>query len=767
MSSRGAAASGTPAAAAATLGRVEVEDRPPLALIGRAGDPESALAFTASHARGSMLSAALSGLVGARLEALGLNGAETRAHALGFEVSCLARDAEHAERFIETVYAALETPVRANEPALGRALREAQAVRALPFAGAGDQATAACSGDLGSVPGAAEPDLGTAAGLAALEGARSAVFRARAAAFAALGADEFLEAAASALASADDWPTEAPDHDPWPTADLVTADSNGSARRLSIALRVADADAAVAAGAALGAPGSDLVARLSALSPAWTLERSVAIARPRGACLRLDVAPPRAEQGPTAGEIGRAAALVESTARSAMKRAEPGALDESLLRPPDPRRAAALAAWRALEGREKPGPERFAIAYVADANDRPSVPEVTRAVTAARARIGKRSFELTESVEAGQGELWLLLASSCGTGGESAADAGALSLALRAVSDGLSTDAVWLEPWVSADGVGLLAHGPRQDPREPAEQHARRLARVLGRAFVQRLEGPSVAIARDALGRELGGQPFVGWARALEGLSPDRPSLLEPRGTFTSVSAITNESLERVRRQLVQLPLRLSMLANVNPSQVDAAADEVEGWLLPFRTELKACTPPGIVPPRRGSLELGSAEADVREGAYIGVVLDEASPRAARALELTTFLLNRPGGLLEHALAGPKLGATARAHALGGARRPSLLIDVRALPEDVPEGVARVRGLLERLSQGAVTPGELKLAEAELERRDALGRLDPRRRIVELWRGARPPAVDLPTLRALHAGFRTPAHWIVQVKTTP
>jgi hypothetical protein len=759
--------SGAPESAAATLGRVDVDARPPLALLGRSGDPESALAFTASHSRGPLLSAALSGLIGARLEGLGLVGAESRAHALGFEVAWLARDAEQAERFIGALHDALETPVRASEPALARARREAQAVRSLPFAGLGDATVAACSGDLGILPGAPEPDLGSAAGLLHLEAARAAVFRAGAAAFAALGPREFLEAAASALASGDDWPTDLPDIDAWPAADVVTAESGSSSRRLSVALRVPDADAAVAAGATLGAPGSDLVARLSAFAPAWSLERSAAIARPRGACLRLDVTPPRAEQGPTASEIGRAAALVESTARAAMERAEPGALDESLLRPADPRRAATLAAWRALEGREKPGPERIAVAYVTDSKDRITSTDVTRAVANARAWIGKRSFEVAERIEAGQGEIWMLLASPCGTGGEARADAGALALALRAVSDGLSTDAVWLEPWVTADGVGLLAHGPRQDPREPAELHARRLARVLGRAFVQRLEGPSVAVARDALGDELGGQPFAGWARALEGLAPDHPSLLEPRGTFASVSAITNDSLERARRQLAQSPLRLSMLANVNPHQVDAAARELDGWLLPFRTEQRACTPLGIIPPRRGVYELGAAEADVREGAYIGAVFDEASPRAARALEITTFLLNRPDGLLEHALSGPKLGATARAHALGGARRPALLIDVRALPQDVPEAVARVRSLLERLAQGGISPGELKLAETELERRDALGRLDPRRRIVELWRGARPAALDLPTLRALHASFRAPAHWIVQVKNAP
>jgi hypothetical protein len=215
---------------------------------------------------------------------------------------------------------------------------------------------------------------------------------------------------------------------------------------------------------------------------------------------------------------------------------------------------------------------------------------------------------------------------------------------------------------------------------------------------------------------------------------------------------------------LLQAPLKLTLLANVSETQSDVAASEIEEWLLPSRSELRACSPLAQAAARRGAIELGNSEADAREGAYVGVVLGEESPRAARVLELTAFLLNRPGGFLEQSFASPKLAATARAHALGGARRPALVIDIRALPQDLPEGIARVRSVLERMAVGGVTPAEFKFAEAELDRRDALARLDPRRRIVELWRNTRIPPIDLAVLRSIHASLRGPSHWIVQVK---
>ncbi len=96
-----------------------------------------------------------------------------------------------------------------------------------------------------------------------------------------------------------------------------------------------------------------------------------------------------------------------------------------------------------------------------------------RSIRCAQKCIGSRKngSEITHrriervKVERGQDELWVLLASPCGVTAERSADAGisATFLTRRAASIGgprIGSD-VTLEPWFSADGVGLVAHGRR------------------------------------------------------------------------------------------------------------------------------------------------------------------------------------------------------------------------------------------------------------------------------------------------------------------
>lgn len=747
--------------------RVVVEDRPPLTLVARGGDPQAAAAFVARHGRGGPASAALLGLVAGRLESAGVSGFEARAHGLGIELSRLVASEDELSRFFAAVQRSLAAPVRAGEPALARAKGELASLSALRFAGPGEAAVARCSGELGLGEGPAAPDLSSAAGLGWLEAVRNASFRADAAAFAVLGGEALLSAAADALEDSDSWPSEGADEDPWPESDFAAVDREGGTRQLSLALWLPDADAAVFAGASLASPGSELLVRLEHLTPAWRLTRASAIARQRGACLRLDVTPRAAgDPGPPASEVALVAALVERSARAALAQAEPGALDESVLRPSDPRRAALLAAWRGLpsgDAREEP---RRSVAYIGGPSDSLTSADLARALENARARLLRPSVEVSERLESGQGELWLLLASPCGTAAETLSDAGAFALTLRTLAENMSGRGVRFEPWITPDGVGLLAHGPRLSPSEPALTQASRIAAALGRALTAPLDGAALGSARAELLKELGGRPFPGFALALEGLAPDHPSWLEPRGLFRSVSELPTEGLERARRLLLSSPLRLSVLSSA-AAQARAASIELESWLSPLRSEPRDCAVVRPEAPRRGQARVEAPRDGAFEGAYVAVALGSPGADSARIAELSALLLNRNGGLLERALASGGGAGTARAHALGGTRRPALLVDVRALPERLPDAVGRVRNALDQLARGAVRSDDYAEAARELERLELQARFDPRRRIVDLWRAEPLPQPNLAAVRAAQAGLGSAAHWVVNVVPGP
>jgi len=128
------------------------------------------------------------------------------------------------------------------------------------------------------------------------------------------------------------------------------------------------------------------------------------------------------------------------------------------------------------------------------------------------------------------------------------------------------------------------------------------------------------------------------------------------------------------------------------------------------------------------------------------------------------LLLNRPGGWLEQALSN--LTARAQARFVGGSAAGGIVIRIAAPEATEPAAVAQVRGLLARLGRGALTAEELALANRELARAELESSLDPRRRIVELWRGAGPPAVlDLNGLRTFHGRLAAGSQAVVYVRS--
>ncbi|HET9933069.1 MAG TPA: hypothetical protein VFQ35_20340, partial [Polyangiaceae bacterium] len=689
-----------------------------------------------------------------------------RAHGLGFEIARAADGEADVRRFVTALRAALAEPVRPADPALARAQREVEALRALTFSGPGEAAVSACSGEIGFERGAPIPDFTSPAGTAELEATRASVFRTGAAAFAALGSTSVLDAATRALGSDAPWPRGDADDDPWPEADGVFVDTGAGPRRLSIAIRSPDTDAVLATGLALRTDRSALSQRLDALSPPWRLERASAVARLRGACLRLDLAPPKGDPAPSPEEIARAALVAEISVQEALAHTEPGAADETVLRPSNPLRAAGVAAWRALlrdDDEEKP---RSVLSFASENGDAISAADVGKALAALRARQSRTTIEVSSRPEAGQGELWLLLASPCGSGLESAADAGAVSLALRSMALGGASEEVELEPWVTSDGAGLLAHAARKDARETALAEAERVARVLGRAFAQRLGGAEIGTARAALLTQLGGRPFVGWSTLLEGLAPSHPSWLEPRGLWATVSELSGDELERTRRFLLAGPLRLAVLANRGEAQVPAAARTLEDWLMPARGNVSDCSLPRGELPRRGEVRVRQAGAQY-EGAYVGVVLAQTGLRGARAAELAELLLNHPRSAMQRGVTARAPGASATARALASVRRPALVVEIRAMPEQLSAAIAVVRAGLDELGRGEFTNEAFAQALARLGEREAEERFDPRRRIVDLFRGASAPELDAGSVKSALSSFTMSSQWTVSTAPPP
>jgi hypothetical protein len=628
---------------------------------------------------------------------------------------------------------------------------------------------AACSAELGRAKAGARQ-------LAArdIEHWRKQVHRSGAVAISAIGDTPVLDATGEALGNLEAWPDGDGPDDPWPSRDAIGVSSSDGERNLSVALRIPAAGSALDAARTVGSDTSELSLRLSALEPPWAVERVTAVARPRGACLRVDVAPPRGDPAPRPADAARATLVTLEEAERALVNAEDTAwaVDESVIRAHDPRQAANILAWRVLSGRLEPGETRRAVNFTAKPRElaEPGHGGFADELRNLREQWRTVKLEHRQRIEEGQGEIWLLLASPCGARGESELSAGLTATVLHALAArSVQSPHLAIEPWTTADGAGLLAHGPARGAEESPRAHAQRLAAALGKTLVtQRLSGHEVALARSELLDGIGPDPAPGYWLAVRTLAPGRPSLLEPRGTWAALSEAATLDAEAQRRVLLQGPWRVAVLANSDEEQVRTAVAELERWLRPLRVRGSQCPELRAPPPRSGEITIEAArEATGSANAYIALPLPSTATGPSREALITQWLLNQPRGWLAQALRVPGLASAARARLLGGAGASALIIEIHALEGRAKEAVAQVRGLLERLARGAATEQDVQLAERALQKAELHRNLDPRRRIVELWRAApesRP--ATLASLRRMHQrALSAPSHVVVHVKS--
>jgi hypothetical protein len=760
-----------PALPEGSPGRIEVrrlEAKPILTLVAREGDPAPAVAVVLATDLGPGLTAALAAVVESRLRAAGVE-ADVRVDRDAFRVRASLSDAGRAEAFLAAVAAAAGRPIAAGGPEIALAVQRLQSLRRRPLDAPELSAAAACTGALGIAPGEPLPDLASEAGLRELEGARRAALHTGNIAVAAVGPAAFGAAVAHALERCAGWPPSrtgspaqpGPPSPPSPAADVAgvyTApglDRRGA--RLTLAARVADPVAAASAAERLGAPDSPLVARLRLLPEPWHVAQVAGVARAHGgACVGLVLeTAQRSPALPIEPSAGLAVAVARREASAELALGGTAAVaGRQILTAADPREAASRAAWWSLAGAVAMdgqaaanlrwtaalgipvAPDR-AVRDTPAAADAASAPRFQAEIERALGSAATAGAERRLSVEHGQGELWVLLASPCGVAEEGTADAGLGALAtLAAVEARRRADGVAFEPWITADGIGVLAHAPSRDEHESPAELARRVGDAAARAFTATSPpAEAAAAARAAVLEHLertAGVQAAALATFAAAASPDHPSWLEPFGLWSKVAGAGSAGLRLRAQAMAQGPLRLAVLANADLAQATATGDAVDRWLAPV---------PGPRICRAGSPEAprpGRYEARLPDGAPLaqGLVGAPVPPPGAAGrdlAELTAAALDAPGGLLAAALAE----ATASARLVGGARAPTLVVDVRAPSDGLSAAVADVKALLLRLPT-TVADADLARASSAWERREQEARADPRRRIVELWSGGSP-----------------------------
>ncbi|HEX3343243.1 MAG TPA: hypothetical protein VHS09_01670, partial [Polyangiaceae bacterium] len=564
-----ACGSGRPRAAApptATTGsatRVTGEGRPPLAVVVREGDARGAVAAAGTMEdvapeQGAVPAVALAALVEGRLAARGVDAAAVGGWG-GWRVRALVGSAADGAKVVDALREAMTAPVAPDEAAMATVTRRVAALarRPLPDRARVDEAT--CTGEAFGTGSDAPP------GAVELEAWRRAAVGLGRVAFATAGDARLADAAVDALAKGPAWPVTpvtraaaAP-----ASARAVVYDASGElspgAARVVLTARTPTPEQAVAVAPALGDARGPLASRLAALDAPARVRSVVATAHPGGGCVAvtLDLAA-RDVAADTAARVATAAALAQQeVAVELADTPSPEELGRDLAtRAADPRDAAERAAWWALAGRGvgRDAGVRTALTVGLAAPRDASAPGAAPAGDLLRAELDRATLawhapavEVRTRVERGQGEAWVLLASTCGTLAEATSDAGAgavVAMAAAAQASAASTGGdARVEPFVATDGLGVLAHGPAL-PGELPTASARRLADLAARAFAADTPDPDrVAVARVTLLVRDGAVESRVLGALGAALAPGHPSWLEPSGTTFGLASSSDDAI--------------------------------------------------------------------------------------------------------------------------------------------------------------------------------------------------------------------------------
>jgi hypothetical protein len=753
---------------------------PPVAVLARDGDPSAAVAVAVltegiEPARGAEVPVTLAAVVEARLAAAGIANASVVPGADGFRVRALTRNGERGREVVAAIRAALLTPVGATGPEMTAVTRKLAALALRPIPDPALYATTRCTGEPFPLP--LPKDGGEVAPLSAptVEAWRAATAGLGRVVFAAVGPREEVLALAASVGEGPAWPTavvpavgtRSPATDGLQVYD-ATPDLPSGAARLTLTLHTASAERAAAAAESLGRTRGALFARLGALEPAARVREVTATAHVGGGCLvmTVDLPPPDAMADPPTALAAAANVLREQMLIDVADARVSGASARDLANHAgDPGEAAERAAfWTLVLGAAPPAappepsePVAVAVGLAMGASASDPLTERSKAIRAELDRVaterGEPVAEIRGRLERGQPQLWVLLASPCGTEAETEADAGAaavatLAAAERARDDTRGSDAA-AEGWAAPDGVGVLAHAASA-PGETSDALARRVAALAARSFgASSLEPNDVARARGRLlSNSASGTEARGFSVLADALAPGRPSWILPFGTTESLERSSDGTVRARLDALRTGPLRVAVIANQDASQVDVALSTVDRWIARRPGASGACPPlANVPPPRPGTYALerpGVSPSD----AWLAFVLPSFDPAARAAASVVAAALDGPGGLLEKAL-GSGLASAWTARVTGPPRAPALVVRISSAQGSLDAAVAETRALFDRLRVGALTDDDRTRGVHRLAEERLSASLDPKARLIALWRSEAP--APTPTLDAIRA----------------
>lgn len=693
-------------------------------------------------AEGSRASAHLAALLQIRLHQMRVP-AQVEPSELGLTSSILVATPEEGAHTLRAIRSVLARPVARSELTAGTVSKLAQ--ERLASAVAGPIAWARCSGALQRTPPRAGDDPVPDA--QRLEALRARAFSSQVVRFAAVGPARLTTRLKQELGTLPAWPeAEPPAPAVFHTTPVLVETHSPNPIRLSLLTRLGNGDRALAVAQALQARSSPLQSQLRALGSRFRLVRAGATFHTVGGCLYV-VLEPKEGAPPSGPEYSLAARVLSDETRRAIAATPFSDRRPLVIRSlVDPGAAARLAAWSSLSrANESQPPTAMLLAQLAaEISPAGSLEPGLRAALGPQPTV---ALETRVQLEQGQGQMWALVASTCGTGDEPDGASGAIDVWLSALArSGPPMDpGMEIEPWVTPEGAGLILHATPLSPDESAPNMAKRMGFTLGRLLSTHAPGPlDMAEARQHALDLIGPGPRRGFWMALSSLTPNQLGQIWSHGTFQSLQELQPSDLENARHMWLRQPLRVALLTR------DSEANDFERalwrWLWPHRDRPITCGSRAAQPKPAQSVELLTATMDHSEAAAtLALPLNLSQPSDAVSAQVLIDLLAGPHGWLERVLVRAGLPASTQVTRVGSGRRQGLVIQLGALNEGTERAISEVCGLLDRLGSGTdLDEQELIRGLTQTGRRDRANHLDPRRRLLDLWFGLGPTPPPTP-----------------------